>query len=348
MSVLQKHWATRFENSGKWAPLWLGLGVVAVYLLVRCLLDGIFLITAELPAGFEPLWRNSLWWAEIVNAVLLGYIPAALLFAYRRTELDLRQLSPLLTGAGGDIENIHRAATTSAGSIANALKLGCIVGGAALVFLDPSLSAGAEQSISNPTFLWAVLRMPIFSLAVCMLFIVDINATRAYYHMGKNLVAVDLLDMQSLSSFASRGLRSALTWVIFTIIFSLFWLGEGTASEQNLSLLVMTLTMASAAFFMTLFGVHRNILAVKQGELERLREAIRVERSSVTQEPSHQNITSPRLANLIAYYQLIERTREWPINAANVLRFFMYLLIGLGSWLGTAVVERLLDQTLGV
>jgi hypothetical protein len=53
------------------------------------------------------------------------------------------------------------------------------------------------------------------------------------------------------------------------------------------------------------------------------------------------------LANLIAYYQLIDRTQEWPINAASLLRFFMYVLIGLGSWLGAALVERMLDRTLG-
>ena len=32
----------------------------------------------------------------------------------------------------------------------------------------------------------------------------------------------------------------------------------------------------------------------------------------------------------------------------DLLRFFMYLLIGLGSWLGGAVVERLLDTTTNV
>jgi hypothetical protein len=53
------------------------------------------------------------------------------------------------------------------------------------------------------------------------------------------------------------------------------------------------------------------------------------------------------LANLIAYHQLIARVREWPIDFANLLRFFLYLFIGLGSWLGGAIVERLLDSTLG-
>ena len=55
---------------------------------------------------------------------------------------------------------------------------------------------------------------------------------------------------------------------------------------------------------------------------------------------------SPALANTAAYYQLIESAREWPIDAANLLRFFGYLLLGLGSWLGGAVVERLLDTAL--
>lgn len=48
----------------------------------------------------------------------------------------------------------------------------------------------------------------------------------------------------------------------------------------------------------------------------------------------------------VAYYQLIESAREWPIDAANVLRFIGYLLLGLGSWLGGAVVERILDTAL--
>ncbi len=72
--------------------------------------------------------------------------------------------------------------------------------------------------------------------------------------------------------------------------------------------------------------------------------------SSSSTSPAYQsdeNLSSPRLADLIAYHQLIDRTREWPIDAANLLKFFMYLLIGLGSWLGGALVERFLDSRLG-
>ena len=105
--------------------------------------------------------------------------------------------------------------------------------------------------------------------------------------------------------------------------------------------------MATAAFVIPLIGVHNNITLVKSLELDRLRDKIRVESAVVMDDLSNENPSSPSLANLIAYYQLIDRTREWPIDAANLLRFFMYLLIGLGSWLGGALVDRLLESSLG-
>ena len=105
--------------------------------------------------------------------------------------------------------------------------------------------------------------------------------------------------------------------------------------------------MASAAFVVPLLGVHSRIQSVKRSELDRLRDEILAERAVVLNETSNADQQSPRLANLIAYYQLIERAREWPVDAANLLRFFLYLLIGLGSWLGGAVVELLLSRSLG-
>ena len=114
----------------------------------------------------------------------------------------------------------------------------------------------------------------------------------------------------------------------------------------NPVMFVGVLMMAVGAFVVPLVGVHDNILLVKHSELDRLRNEIRVERAAVNSKLDDKH-ASPRLANLIAYYQLVEQTREWPINAANLLRFFMYMLIGLGSWLGSAMVERLLERTLG-
>ena len=102
----------------------------------------------------------------------------------------------------------------------------------------------------------------------------------------------------------------------------------------------MVLSMATLAFAVPIFALRHSILASKDVELDRLREEIREARMQTGA------ADSPRLANSVAYYRLVESGREWPIDAANLLKFIGYLLLGLGSWLGGALVERILDTTL--
>ena len=54
-----------------------------------------------------------------------------------------------------------------------------------------------------------------------------------------------------------------------------------------------------------------------------------------------------RLANLVAWRGLVERVREWPYDASTLLRFALVVSLCLGSWLGGAIVDRLLDAFLG-
>ncbi len=344
MSIAEAYLVARLEDKGAWAPIWLGFSIAIGYLVIRCAFDGFFLVTWGFPHGSSPLWRSEIWWSELVNAALLGYIPAVLVIAHRGIDRDLRQLRPWLLRTDAEVDDIRAAATGRAGFVGQTYKLIGVVGAFVFVFVDPSVRQGAEPSLTNAAFMWPLLRTPLFIWFVFSLIVSDLKATRTYLHMGRNLIEVDLLDVQPLSPFARRGLRSALCWVIFSIIFSLFWLGDA-ASPANPLLFVAVITMATAAFVVPLIGVHNNILAVKRSELDRLRNEIRVERAAALDKLS--DVASPRLANLIAYYQLVDRAREWPIDAANLLRFFMYLVIGLGSWLGGAIVDRLLDRTLG-
>ena len=53
-----------------------------------------------------------------------------------------------------------------------------------------------------------------------------------------------------------------------------------------------------------------------------------------------------RLPGLLAYAKTIESVREWPFDAPTLTRFFLYAAIPLGSWIGGALVERLLDAAL--
>lgn len=347
MSTTEAPWIRRLKKGGSWNPFWLGLTIAIGFLLIRCGFDALSLVTVGFPEGSYPLWRSDTWWSELINAALIGFVPAALLFARHGIDSDLNQLKPRLPGGDADVNKIRAAATRPFGIIERLVIFSGIVGGIGLVFVDPTMSAGAEPSLTNPNFIWSVMRTPLFTSLVFILIVSDLIATRTYLRMGRNQVEVDLLDIESMSPFARKGLRSALIWVIYSIIFSLFWLGDDVASNQNYMLLAAVLCMATAAFIVPLVGVHTNILSVKRAELDRVRSEMRAERDSVTSKSSDDEFTSSRLANLVAYYQLIDQTREWPIDAANLLRFILYILIGLGSWLGGAIVEQLLDMTIG-
>jgi hypothetical protein len=53
------------------------------------------------------------------------------------------------------------------------------------------------------------------------------------------------------------------------------------------------------------------------------------------------------MAALLAYEARIEAVREWPIDTATLRRFGLFLLIPMASWIGGALVERLVDAALG-
>ena len=54
----------------------------------------------------------------------------------------------------------------------------------------------------------------------------------------------------------------------------------------------------------------------------------------------------PPLPALLAWEARIESVREWPFDTPTLVRFALFLLIPLGSWLGGAVVERVVDLVL--
>lgn len=323
----------------------MGVCIAIGYLVVHCVFDLFFLVSWGFPAGFEPAWRSDRWWSDFINAVLIGYLPAALAFSKRGVARDLDLLRPSLRDTDAEFGAIRSAAVGPSDPTRLGLSaLYSLLAAILIVSIDPSMSAGAERSLANPNFMWAFPRTAIFVWLVVLLIDADFNATRTYARLGRTKVKVDLLDMSTLGVFARRGQRSALIWVLFSSVFSLFWFGS--ASSANLPLLILALSMATAAFVVPLVGLRKNILEVKRVELDRLRDEIRRERALNLEAESTGGDPSPRLANLIAYFQLIKSAREWPVDAANLLRFLAYLLLGLGSWLGGALVERVLESAL--
>ena len=58
----------------------------------------------------------------------------------------------------------------------------------------------------------------------------EFDAVRAYSRIGRESVEVDLLDLRPLAPFARKGQRTVLIFILWSSIYSLFWLGPGAAS----------------------------------------------------------------------------------------------------------------------
>jgi hypothetical protein len=58
-------------------------------------------------------------------------------------------------------------------------------------------------------------------------------------------------------------------------------------------------------------------------------------------------LRNTRIAATAALLTTIENVREWPVDAPVLLRFGLFALLGLASWFGSEIVERLLDTAMG-
>ncbi len=169
--------------------------------------------------------------------------------------------------------------------------------------------------------------------------------TRAYARLGEQ-VEVDLFDQSNLLVFARKGLRSLVVWVLISLALSMQWVLD-TAGQANATLAIGLLALVTVALVAPTHGIHLRIVAAKAIERARVTEASRLE-CAATLAP--RNADAPpedaRLANLIQYQEFVKSIREWPFDVSIVARSVLLIVLGAGSWLGGAVVERRLGLVL--
>jgi hypothetical protein len=187
-----------------------GLSIAVVYLLLHTAFDALFLAVWTFPPGELPLWQKDTWWADVVNAVLIGYLPAAQAISRRGVARDLAGLRPRLRCNDAEITALSDAATGQGGPIARALSLSGLALGAWSTFVDPSMAGGAIPSSSDPWFLWSLGRNTLMVWLGVRFVVYDFNVTRIYLALGRNSVDIDLLDIRSRDRGEQSTYRSRL------------------------------------------------------------------------------------------------------------------------------------------
>ena len=167
------------------------------------------------------------------------------------------------------------------------------------------------------------------------------EANAIFAQMERNLRHVDLLHPQELDRFGRRGLRSAFFWIGGSSIASIIFVNQQFSWLTGL-VITGTVSLGTIAFLLPLRGLHRRICADKKTELERVREAIHRDREALLSAAPEAAAAAVR-PGLLAYEHRIASVHEWPIDTPEVARFGLMLVIGVGSWLGGAVVAHVVD-----
>lgn len=159
-------------------------------------------------------------------------------------------------------------------------------------------------------------------------------------------INIDLLDISKLDGFGRIALRGALPWLVTGTIVLLLLLGQ-QSTELFWPLIAGLVSSATVVFAWPMWRVHRLIDHAKTRELIRLRREIVSARAIFEKTGPESDRAAPRLAALLALEARVEHAREWPLDMPTIFRFGLYLALPLGSWLGGALVERILSLVMG-
>jgi hypothetical protein len=120
------------------------------------------------------------------------------------------------------------------------------------------------------------------------------------------------------------------------------WLDPNSPTVGTATTLVTLVAAAVLALFLPTWGIHQQLKILKQSELKQIREAIASRRDPWTRSAED----AQQLRADLALEERLMAVSEWPFDAGSYGRVALYVFLGFGSWVGAALVERVLE-TLG-
>jgi hypothetical protein len=337
-------WLLRFCEPRRIPLAAVGVAAAVLYFLLftsfNFLTGGVLVLFQTLNDASEGRSLVEVFWrSEAVDAALIGYVAVAPYYLRRGALQGLQALRPSLRCSDEVFLGLmRRVGKLQTRYLIPSIAIG-VGAGLILTRFDPSIwPGGVRPPMSHPAFVWNVFQNSLLAGLIIRFVATEAAASVVHHRVGRNLVKVDLLNLSVLAPFGRKGQRSVILWIILSSIFSLFWLGP-TAGHSNLPSFLSFLSAAGMSFFLAVYGVHRAIHTLRRSTLDRLNEQIRhaVSGRSVA------TLEDASLGNLIAYRGLIDGVSEWPFSLSTLLRTGLVVAVGVGSWLGGALMERFVN-----
>jgi hypothetical protein len=328
------------------------LAVSVAYMAVFLLLHNAVGAMDGLRIGERPFWRDPFGAMTLVYAPLSGYLAIMGAYALRAASANLADLRPVLRLEPGEVERFE----TGLRRIDPwRLRVVGAVGVVVFEVLDAWFFWNVDPGSRPQPWGWWVASF----MAQDVVFVwigframgVFYEVARRFSQLGEHHASIDLFGFRGIRPFTRMGLRLALLLMIAFAIIAPTLAPLATADSPVAvsygALMCLPIILGAILVVLTARGVHRAIVRAKAVDLEGVRSEIAREReAALGTDEERRTVADQRLPGLLAYEARVERVREWPFDLPVLLRFGLYVLILLGSWVAGALVERALGLAL--
>lgn len=328
-----------------------------------------FYLPAWLLGNFETMergawsgsvfWLDPFSWAAFVVSLLGGYTVSVTSFSILSDWKDMVRLLPMLDDKADhllaawrspDRPQLHYGrmaglAGMALGVFVMLVTVPGLVDVLRLRFLLPIGPSPIEGAVAFVP-LWFLVTGPVLFYILGQGFFFSISEGVFLRRLQRDCLWVDLLDIDRLAPLTRIAMRRSVVWIIGATLGSLFFLSAGIERTALEPLFIGICVVAVGVLMPPLIRVHRHIVRTKKEELDTLRAAIREERDLALGRDERGAQAVARLPGLIAFEQRIDQVREWPVDFGTASRFALYLGIPVFSWVGGALVEKLVDAFL--
>lgn len=315
-----------------------------IALVLECAHLALTLLFVDVPSVGWLLERGN-YRINVVISVLTGFTVAAITYGHGA---ELRDLEPRRRELGWSEERLGALLAQLAPRLGPA-----IVCGLALAPVGAFLVTGSDTSRPFPLTddPWTV--SVAWATATNLLLFATVGAmaycTFAWRRVDQALDAepstLDLLDPSADRRIAASGLRRSFFWIGGSSLASLVFVDLQFSWMTGL-VVIATLAVGAILFLTPLLELARRIRTTKDRELLRVRDRIRAARDALLSGAPGGRGLATELPALLAYEKRIEEVRPFALDAFQVVRFAGLVVLAVGSWLGGAMADRLVDRFL--
>jgi hypothetical protein len=311
------------------------------------LIDGGNIPEIALTFGVDPYT-----WAAFVTSLLTGFAVCASSWAVVHEEEDLKEAAQVVARQPDELagewlefqtDRVHRGLFFGATLY--------VIGFLVVVFNIPGAAdlLRLKQGPLLPWFqqapaAWFLVVVPINFAIIGKSGYFTISDERFMRDLRAAHLKIDLFHPEKLAPFNRMALRRCFLWSIGSSIGLLFFLNAAIEPSGLAPFLFGIVAVAFATLFTPLIGMHKKIVDVKNRELNEVRTLIVELKSQLMGDASIGTDVAQRLTGIIAYEARLEKTPEWPIDLPTIGKFSLYMGIPVFSWVGGALVERVVDS----